>query len=217
MIPVTPAPEPPGFDAKVRQKGLSAIAELTGHGARVPRRGRRRRRVATREQDIPAGSFPPYWRDALDDLLQSYDRRCAFLALYLEHGTGNPSVDHMLPKSKRWDAIYEWLNYRLCAAGINARKKDLTSLIDPFTCKPGWFSLELVGFQVIQGPRSPSANAAAVNATLELLNGIEFCRAREEYVSSYESGHIDLPYLERRAPFVALELRRQGRLRPGDR
>jgi hypothetical protein len=217
MIPISPASEPLDFDAKVRQKGLSAIDEMVGRPPRVPHRGPRHRPIAARERDIPPDRFPPYWRDALDDLLQSYHRRCAFLALYLEHGTGNASVDHMLPKSKRWNQVYEWLNYRLCAATINARKTDMTNLIDPFACQPDWFALELVGFQVTRGAMAPALRAAAIDATLALVNTPDCCSAREEYVVSYEANHIDLPYLERRAPFIAQELRRQGRLRKEDR
>jgi hypothetical protein len=179
--------------------------------------GPKRKPCASREQDIPPEQFPPYWRDALDDLLRCYDRRCAFLALYLEHATGNPSVDHMLPKSRQWDAIYEWLNYRLCAASINASKRDLTTIVDPFDCRPGWFALECVGFQVTRGPDAPAAQARNIDATLELLNRPEFCNAREEYVSGYQAGHIELAYLQRRAPFIAQELRRQDLLRPEDR
>ncbi len=167
---------------------------------------------------LPADRLPPYWREALDDMLAAYHRRCAFLALYIEHATGNPSVDHhMLPTSLAWDKVYEWSNYRLCAALVNANKRVLTEIVDPFSCKPGWFALEFVGYQVIRGPAAPTAQAKRIDATLTLLNRVECCRAREEYTTSYEQGHIDLPYLERRAPFVAAELRRQGRLRKGDR
>ena len=37
-----------------------------------------------------------------------------------------------------------------------------------------------------------------------------------EYVQNYEGKKIKLEYLERRAPFIARELRRQGRLNNGD-
>jgi hypothetical protein len=149
-------------------------------------------------------------------MLRRYERRCAFLALYLEHATGNPSVDHMLPKSRPWDLVYEWSNYRLCASSVNARKTDMTGLVDPFVCKSGWFALELVGFQVTRGSQAPAAHTAAIDATLQLVNDTEACKAREEYVTSYREGHIHLKYLEYRAPFIAQELRRQGQLRPGD-
>ena len=217
MIQVVLAPEPPDFNAKVRQKGLSAIDEMVGRPPRLRRPGRRRTgRTWALEQDIPAKEFPPYWRDALDDLRNSYDHRCAFLALYLEHATGNPSVDHLLPKSKRWDQVYEWNNYRLCAATINAKKNSLTGIIDPVDCRPEWFALEFVGFQVIVGCKAPTAKLAEINATLELLNAPECRKQREEYVTCYEKREINLPFLERRAPFIATELRRQNRLLAGD-
>lgn len=213
MIRVAPAAEPASFEARVRRRGQDAIAELVGRTPRERRRGPKRKQVATKADAISPDAFPPYWRDALDDLLVAYERRCAFLALYLEHATGNPSVDHMLPKSRRWDRVYEWNNYRLCAATINARKRDMVDLVDPFDCRAGWFELELVGFQVIAGPKAPSGKAGIVATTLQVLNSPDCCRAREEYVTQYEAGHIDIHYLRRRAPFVACELERQGRLR----
>ena len=217
MIPVALAREPRHFGTAVRDKGLSAIDEMVGRPPRVRHPGRRRQQIAAREDDIPPDKFPPYWRDAHPDLLERYQRRCAFLSLYLEHATGNPSVDHMLPKSKRWDLVYEWQNYRLCAASINSRKNDMIGLIDPFDCKPGWFALELVAFQVTRGPNAPIACTAEIDATLQLVNEPECCKAREEYVTSYSNGDIHLKYLEYRAPFIAHELRRQGRLCQGDR
>lgn len=217
MIPVALQPEPDTFDQQVRRKGLAAIAELVGKKPRSKRPGPPRKKIATRERDIPAEAFPPFWRDALDDMLESYGRRCAFLALYLENATGNPSVDHMLPKSRSWRDVYEWENYRLCAALINSAKRDLDGLVDPFSCEPGWFALELVGFQVIKGPKAPANQAGAFDATLRLLNQRDCLAAREEYVDQYQDGQIRLDYLERRAPFIASELRRQHKLRRGDR
>jgi hypothetical protein len=216
MIQVLPAPEPPAFDQLVRQPGLSAIDELVGRPPRVPRPGPRRTAIAAQESDLPGEAFPPFWREASAELLAAYGRRCAFLALYLEHATGNPSFDHWLPKSRHWEQVYEWSNYRLCAASVNTRKNAFTGLVDPFECQPGWFEIELVGFQVVRGVHAPAHLHAEIQATLDLLNDPEFCRARGEYVVEYAAGHILIDYLCRRAPFVALELQRQGRLRPGD-
>ena len=113
MIPVTPAPEPAAFDGKVRQSGLRAIAELAGEQPTPPRTaGRPYPRVAASRDEIPADKFPPYWREMLDDLMRSYHRICAYLCLYIPRGTGAPSVDHAVAKSRRWDQIYEWSNYR---------------------------------------------------------------------------------------------------------
>jgi 5-methylcytosine-specific restriction endonuclease McrA len=213
VIPVTPAKEPLHFDKTVRQRGLSAIDELVGRKPRLKRRGPRRKKLATREADIPADAFPPYWRDVLPDMLEAYERRCAYLALYFEHATGNPTIDHVLPKSRVWDQVYEWSNYRLCAALINTKKNDLLTLVDPFEVAKGWFALEFVAFQVIRGPNAPQGKAKEIEQTLLVLNMPECLKAREEYVTCYERGDIKLDYLERRAPFVASELRRQGRLR----
>lgn len=216
MMPVTLAREPAHFDAAVRQKGLSAIDEMVGREPRQTHTGPRREKIADLEQDIPSAKFPSYWREALPDLLSSYERRCAFLALYFEHATGNPSVDHMLPKSKNWAKVYEWDNYRLCAASFNALKNDMDGLVDPFDCQMEWFALELVGFQVKRGPQAPAGHFAMIDATLALLNSAEFCKAREEYVVAYENDAIKFGYLKRRAPFIAYELHRQCRLLPGD-
>lgn len=216
MIPVPLAPEPAGFDATVRQPGRSAILELVGQAPARPRKGRARKPRATREADIPAAAFPPYWRQALPELREAYKGRCAFLALYIEAATGDDSVDHMLPKSRHWDRVYEWSNYRLCAGLINAHKGDLDGIIDPFECQPGWFALEMIGYQVTLGPSLPADKVAQAEATLPLLNRRECRKQREEYVRDYENREIALPYLERRAPFVALELRRQGLLHPED-
>ncbi|MCK5799544.1 MAG: hypothetical protein KAI47_20275 [Deltaproteobacteria bacterium] len=81
MIPVTPAAEPAGFDAKVRQPGLSAVDEFVGRAPRLNRRGPRRPKIADREGDIPAKAFPPFWRKALPEMLEAYERRCAYLAM----------------------------------------------------------------------------------------------------------------------------------------
>lgn len=214
MIPVTPAAEPPNFDKRVRQMGLSAIAELAGERPLVRRRGPKRKKIARTREEIPADKFPPYWRDALDDMLSSYRRLCAYLALYIEHATGGPSVDHVIPKSKAWNRVYEWSNYRLACALMNARKNDLELILDPFEIREGWFALEFVAFQVVVGPAAQGQIIDQVNKSIELLglNLPECCEARQEYVESYEAGHIDLEYLTRRAPFIAQELRRQGRL-----
>lgn len=217
MIPVSCATEPATFDSKVRQPGLSAIDELVGRTPRKRRPGPKRPAAATRESDIPADRFPSFWREALPEMLDAYSRRCAFLALRIPHATGNPTVDHMLPKSRARQDVYEWKNYRLCAALINTHKSDLTGVIDPFSCRDGWFALELVAFQVVRGSSAPKSHAAAIDNTLPLLNLPDCCRARGTYVTEYEDGHIDVDYLERNAPFVASELRRQGRLRSTDR
>jgi hypothetical protein len=218
MIPVASAPEPPDFDQRVRQPGLRAIAELVGEEFLPPRRGPKREAIAARREDIPSAKFPTYWRDVLPEMLTSYNRLCAYLALYIEHATGNPSVDHVIPKSRSWQQIYEWSNYRLAAARINAKKSDLTLVLDPFTITDGLFALEFVAFQVKPGPAASGMETQVIDTVDMLgLNDQECCNAREAYFDCYNAGKISLDHLEERAPFVAREMRRQQRLRPGDR
>lgn len=220
MIPVAPAPEPPEFDAKVRQPGLSAIEELVGRPPRLKRRGPKRRSVASQEQDIPAEVFPPYWREVLPEMLDAYERRCAYLAMYIHHATGNPTVDHVLPKSYRWDQVYEWANYRLCAGIINSKKGELLTLVDPFSIGPNWFGLNLNTCHVDRGPAAPPAEWGRIDATLPVLNHRLCVAERSEYIRCYRlgpgAGGFDLAHLESRAPFIASELRRQGQLARGD-
>jgi len=151
-------------------------------------------------------------------MLKSYKRLCAYVSLYIEHATGNPSVDHVIPKSKAWDKVYEWSNYRLACALVNSKKNDVDDVLDPFEIEDGLFALEFVEFQVKLGPSAVGNLEAKVADTIEKLglNLPDCCKARREYVENYREKQIKLDYLERRAPFIARELRRQGRLNAGD-
>jgi len=218
MIPVRPAPAPPDFDRKVRQRGLSAIAELVGEPPLIKRPGRRRNKIAERREDIPAESFPPFWREALDDMMLAYDRICAYMAIYIGQVTGAPTVDHMIPRSVEWTQVYEWDNYRLACSLMNSRKNDAIYVLDPFQVKPGWFELELVGFQVKPADNLKPLIRTRVDRTITRLrlNDGDCRDARESYAVDYWNGEIPFTRLTRRAPFVAMELRRQERLRKGD-
>lgn len=218
MIRVDLAAEPPNFDHDVRKPGLDAIRELVGEKPTKQRRGPKRKQSTASRDAIPAKKFPPLWRSALDDMLVAYKRLCAYTCLYIEHVTGGASVDHLIPKSTRWDHVYEWSNYRLACALMNSRKNEAMDVIDPFEVRDGWFALELDECQVICGPGLDVATAARVDATITRLklNDEDCLKARREYARSYADGEIELVYLERRSPFIARELRRQGKLRQGD-
>ena len=204
MIRVTPAPEPVSFDRTVRQPGLRALEQLAEkHGGS--------------KDAIPSKEMPTHWRNALEDLLEGYRRICAYLCLYIPRGTGAPSTDHMVPKSTAWQHVYEWSNYRLACALMNARKGVSASVLDPFEVEDGWFVLELVEFQVSPAPGLSSSVADAVGATIGKLRlNEQVCReARAGYAEEYWEGHVTFDYLSRHAPFVARELRRLHRLLPG--
>lgn len=219
MIPVVLAKEPADFDKKVRQPGLCAIDELVGRAPRIKRRGPRRAKVAAIESKIAADKFPPFWREVLDEMMEAYEQRCAYLAMFIEY-TGSPTVDHVVPKSLAWDLVYEWSNYRLCTDIVNSKKGELTGMVDPVDAKVGWFELDLGSYRVVRGASAPKSQHPRIDATLPLLNLRDCCLQRERYVEDYRLGPgakgIDLTYLERRAPFIAWELRRQGQLVRGD-
>jgi hypothetical protein len=218
MIPVEPAPEPPGFDRKVRQPGLSAIAELVGEPPTIKRRGPRRRKIVDHREDIASESFPPSWREALDDMMQAYHRICAYMAIYIEEITGAGTVDHMIPRSVEWRHVYEWDHYRLACSLMNSRKNDAIAVLDPFRVKQGWFELDLVGFQIRPSEMLSPHTCRRVDRTIAKLrlNDKDCREARGRYAMEYWIGEISYGFLSRRAPFIAMELRRQGSLRPED-
>ena len=119
----------------------------------------------------------------------------------------------------QWDQVYEWRNYRLACALMNARKGARENVLDPFEVEDGWFALELVEFQILPGTGLPPDVAAAVQETIKCLRLSDHvrCKARAEYAEHYWGGEISLGYLKRRTPFVAKELARQGRLCERDR
>ena len=210
MIPVKPAPEPPDFDRKVRQPGLRAVAELVGE-APLRRAGKPFDQVADSRNMIPAASFPAYWREALDDLQAAYDRVCSCLCVRI---TTAPSVDHYLAKSRRWDLVYEWSNYRLACTAMNSYKGEHGDVLDPFELQEGWFALELAKFQVVPRPGLADGDVDLVQATIRRLhlNVPRFYHIRAEYAEARWRGDISDEYPARHSPFVALELRRQGRI-----
>jgi hypothetical protein len=218
VIPVALAPEPATFDAKVRQKGADAMLELVGKAPAAPRRGPKRKVVAKRRNQIPSDAFPPYWRDVLPEMRKAYQGHCAYLAMYIEPATGSSSVDHVLPRSRNWRLVYEWCNYRLAASLINSKKSDLELALDPCAIKPNLFALDFVGMEVIAGPAASGAERQQVDDTIATLglNAQDCVDQRSDYYLDYRTGEIPLRYLEKRAPFIVQELRRQHKLNAGD-
>jgi hypothetical protein len=220
LIRVQPAPEPGGFDAAVREPGLRALAEFVGERPKVPRKGGRSfTKVARRREEIPPERLPSYWTRALDDLMQAYQRVCAYACFRIHPVTGARSVDHMAPKSRAWDRVYEWGNYRLVCSLLNARKRDFIDLMDPFEVQDAWFELEPVGFQVVPAEHLDPGLVRRIDVTLNErlgLNAKRFRDARERDWLNYVHGRISYGVLIEESPFVAREIRRQGRLRDED-
>jgi len=216
MIRVEPADEPQSFNEQVRKPGLRAIAEMVGEPDLPKRRGRPRKKVAETREGISGDEFPPFWTEALPDLMEAYGRLCAYVCIYIERVTGGGSVDHMLPKSRAWQDVYEWQNYRLACTLMNARKNNYQDVLDPFEVEEGWFRLELTGYQVIPGADLDPAIEARVLATITRLslNDRDCLKVREDYATAFANGDISLDYLRRRAPFLAREIEGQVSVLP---
>jgi len=185
VIHVEPQPEPPGFDAQVRQRGLRALAE-----------GR--------------AEVPPYWRACLPDLYERYRGLCAYLCVLIPRGTGAHSVDHFVPKSKRPDLAYEWSNYRLASALMNAKKREFDDVLDPFEVEDGWFIVELSFLQVMPSPALDEATRAKVQATIDRLglNDKECLDARAGHYQLHVESDLSA---EAWSPFVARQVFGEGR------
>ncbi len=223
MIRVEPAPEPSTFDETVRQPGLRAIAEMVGESPDPPRQhGKPIEYRAASRAVIKPDKFPPYWRLVIKDMMEEYHQICAYSCFRIHTETGAGSVDHMVPKSKCWDKVYEWKNYRLACSRLNSLKLDFGDVLDPFDIQDGWFQLELVGFQVNPNRKLSKPLQMSIQNTINRLhlNDPIPCRQREDAAEEYLIGRDNQPLplwkLEQEAPFVAIELRRQGRLRDGD-
>ncbi len=191
MIHVDPQPEPPDFENRVRRPGLQALA-------------------------ADPSSLPPYWRRCLGD--PAYGGICAYACIYIDRVTGGRTVDHFIAKSSAPAVAYEWSNYRLACALVNTRKGVFADVLDPFEIADGWFILEFSFLQIYPSPDLEEALRQEVQKTIDRLrlDENEFRDARAAYYVDYASGHIDFAYLERKCPFVAKEMRRQGLVRPED-
>lgn len=172
----------------------------------------------TDPDELPSADFPSYWTEAIEDLMDAYDEICSYSCFRIHRVTGAASVDHMAPKSRAWNRVYAWDNYRLAAGLLNARKRDFGDVLDPFDVRNGWFQLELIGFQVHPASGySPGIRDGVQNTIDRLgLNDSSLRSAREEDALNYWEGDVSFAVLKKESPFVALELRRHGRLLAGD-
>jgi hypothetical protein len=208
VIKVKLSNEPKSFDSTVRAPGLDAIREMVGEATLVKRPGRKRKKLADRREDLPSDCFPAFWQEAIPDMLEAYSHTCAYLAIHIWPAVSTATVDHMAAKSTNWDQVYEWNNYRLACALMNARKNKFDDVIDPIDVKDGTFALEFVTFQVSAGSLATDAELPLIKSTIDRLNlnSPECCKAREAYYQAYMSGDITFKFLKAKAPFIALEM-----------
>jgi hypothetical protein len=148
--------------------------------------------------------------------MTAYNRICAYSCFRIHPVTGGRSVDHMAPRSCAHDKVYEWSNYRLASSLLNERKKDFSDVLDPFEIMDGWFQLNLLGFEVVPARELVPKIRTRVQQTIDRLGLNDFRSSRERDAENYWARKVSLAVLTEESPFVAKELRRQGRLLEGD-
>ncbi|MCC6555489.1 MAG: hypothetical protein IT372_21220 [Polyangiaceae bacterium] len=187
MIPFEPTPEPPHFDARVRQPGQRWLASAR------------------------TGTPPKYWRRAARDLRAAFRGLCGYTAMWLSTpGT----VDHFISQSEDGSLLYEWTNYRYAAAWINSSKSDIPSgqLLDPFEVGEEWFEVLLPSCQMVITDRCPPearARAQTMLKRLKLGDGEDVVGVRQEWYQCYLDGELSLEGLARKAPLIARAVRKQ--------
>jgi len=188
VIPVSRKAEPVNFDADVRRPGLNYLASTTSPNFKRNR----------------------YWSNAATELNYAYNKICAYSCFYL---ASPGSVDHFLPKVKHPQLAYEWNNYRLAHPRVNSRKGDSEEIIDPFVVQDGWFTIDFPSCLVMAGAGLPDLITGQINKTISILglNDDDFLvQERCDIMMSFAEGELALTFLQRRWPFLAAEIVRQG-------
>lgn len=230
MIPVTRHLEPraPDYDFHhdVYERGEDAIRQLAGLSPLRKWKGRNIQARVTRTQDVTHAMLRdyPYWTRAMPALHRAYGGYCAYLARYIEP-VETPTTDHFVALRNAHDPLlaYTWSNYRLAHGLINSVKSAISDVLDPFEIGEGWFGIDFGTFETIVGPRAPLERKVAIHRTITALklDGRALSTTRRRAAERYWSpprGRRPLPLwdLEEDEPFLASELRRQGRLNTED-
>ena len=193
MIPVMKKSEPVNFDELVRTPGKAFLKK-------VP--------FPSDKQWKPHA----YWTRILKKIRKDYAEICAYSALWIPSATGFGSIDHFIPKSRNPRLAYEWDNYRYVSLKFN-NKKGTKEILDPFTLKPDWFVIDFPSLDIMPNPALSPIHKAAINETIEILGldtDEEYIDACKEWIMAYCSRDISFDFLERKAPFIAYELKRQN-------
>lgn len=192
MIHVDLMPEPEDFDVNVRIPGNAFLS-------RTPHPGTKQ------------WQHHHYWGKCSSQLYNAYHGICAYSGEWFSRTTTTVSVDHFYPKSGYPELAYEWDNYRLTTQVMNNYKGDKI-ILDPFQIQNGDLCLDFPSCLV--KPRRTMTPAEKSKALLTIqtlhLNDEEQASRRCEIVTDYILGHISRTFLEKRYPYIAEELDRQG-------
>jgi 5-methylcytosine-specific restriction endonuclease McrA len=190
VIGVVPQLEHPEFDAAVRIPGTAFLATCPS---------------PTSDQFKKKN----FWTKSLNDLNAAYSGICAYTAMYLPD---KGSVDHFLPKASHPHLAYEWNNFRLASSRVNNSKGNLTTIIDPFEVQDNWFYMDVPSCLIKSNPDLEKELRTKINGTINTLrlNDEHYAQERCSILIDYAAGDVTLNFLERRYPYLAKEIKRQG-------
>lgn len=193
MIPVKLQPEPAYFFKKVQQPGNKFLRK-------------------TPNPTATDWNNHCYWTRILNDLHTAYSSICAHSCHWIPCDTGAKTVEHFKPKNKYPQDAYRWENYRLVCGTLNGRKGDRDDVLDPFTLPEGWFVIDFPSLLIRPSSRISAIEAELVIKTIRRLglNDEGTClQARMNWIRDYITAPLPFSHLEMKAPFLALELKRQ--------
>jgi hypothetical protein len=194
VIPVKLQPEPAHFFKKVQQPGHEFLRKTSN--------------PTTKDWNNHS-----YWTRILNDLYIAYSSICAYSCHWIPCDTGAKTVEHFKPKNKYPQDAYRWGNYRLVCSTLNGRKGDREDVLDPFTLLEGWFVIDFPSLLIHPSSDIAAEEAELVTKTIRRLglNDEGTClQARINWIRDYITAPFPFSHLERRAPFLALELKRQN-------
>jgi hypothetical protein len=191
MIRVALQPEYADFDADVRSPGAAFLATCP-----TPTSDQFRRKN--------------FWSKAARQLQSAYSGICAYTAMYLpEQG----SVDHFLPKTSHPHLAYEWSNFRLASGRVNNSKGNAVNVLDPFRIENDWFYMDipacLLKANPVLGKTLRNQISSTINS-LRLNQDDHYVQERCNILMDYAREDITIGFLQRRYPFLAKEVARQG-------
>lgn len=188
LIRVKLQPEPDDFDSQVKKPGQDFLSK-------VPRpKGRQ-----WKNKD--------FWCEAIPDMMEVYNSICAYSSLWIK--PDQPTIDHYVSKDEDPQNAYEWKNFRLARWRINTSKRNHKDVLDPFTIGENWFDLDFTTFGIRPNPALNNIDKEAVRNTIKRLklDNLDYREAREVWFNAFRD---NIAELEKYAPFVAYEMKRQG-------
>lgn len=192
MIHVDLKPEPTTFDSQVRQPGKAFLSTCPFPNKEDWNRNR-------------------HWKNCSVDLYNAYGGICAYTGIWFSTADKTLSVDHFLPKSHYPEKAYEWDNYRLTTQVMNNNKGN-RYVVDPFLITNGDVVLDFPSCLVHARRDSDPAYKSKIETSIDILklNSEEEITRRFDIIIEYISGNCNFQHMQRKFPFIAEEIERQG-------